>query len=399
MANTYKQVVGTLVRVTKHGRTYHASVPDGTLVEGIENYALRNAYKSGSALKLTQAANGKVQWRKVPLSEWTKLTPKSEREDIGFMTATSTPQNHDEFITFLRNASSLKPHRLKMAELKWRYIVRCAMKGDNLMFLGPSGCGKTMSVYAVSHVLNRPFYYFNMGATQDPRGALIGNTHFSPEKGTYVAESKFIQAIQEENAIILLDEISRAHPDASNILMTVLDKAQRYLRIDEKPGSPVIKVNKTVSFFLTANVGSEYTGTRTMDRALFDRCKVVEVEPLSLDDELELLTESYPTADSKILRAIAEIACETRAEVRSESPKVDTIISTRVTLEMADMINDSFTLEEAAEICIYPFFSEAGGQDSPRSFMKKVVQKHLPVAKNTKEKVTTEDNGDNKTPW
>ena len=131
------------------------------------------------------------------------------------------------------------------------------MKGDNLMFLGPSGCGKTMSVYAVKQVLDRPFFYFNMGATQDPRGALIGNTHFKPEVGTYVAESEFVKAIQTDNAIVLLDEISRAHPDASNILMTVLDKAQRYLRLDEKPESPVIKVNPSVSFFLTANVGSE----------------------------------------------------------------------------------------------------------------------------------------------
>lgn len=377
MANSYDQPIGTIVRVTKSGRKYSALTPDNTVVTGIETYALRHAYKAGTALELTEIANKKLQWRQVPMSNWSALNPTGNFT----MNVLPLPENNEEFVAFLRNAAALKPSNLKMSELKWRHIIRTAMRGDNLMFLGPSGCGKTMSAYAVASVLKRPLHYFNMGATQDPRSTLIGNTHFSPTSGTYVAESAFVQAIQQENAIILLDEISRAHPDASNILMTVLDKMQRYLRLDEKPGSPVVHVNKTVSFFLTANVGSEYTGTRTMDRALIDRCKLVEVEPLDLNDEVDLLSESFPNVRDIFIRAIAEIAVETRKEVVSESPKVDTIISTRVTKEMAEMLFDGFTLEEAAQICIYPYFSDAGGAESQRSFMKKLVQKHIPVIK------------------
>ena len=37
---------------------------------------------------------------------------------------------------------------------------------------------------------------------------------------------------------------------------------------------------------------------------------------------------------------------------------------------------DGFTLAEAAEVCIYPFFDEDGGVDSERTFMKQVVQKY-----------------------
>ncbi|KKK43037.1 hypothetical protein LCGC14_3169070, partial [marine sediment metagenome] len=100
---------------------------------------------------------------------------------------------------------------------------------------------------------------------------LIGNTHYDNSAGTFFGEALFVKAIQTPGAIILLDELSRAHDDASNILMTVLDENQRYLRIDEMPETPTIAVAEGVVFLATANVGNEYTGTRVMDRALLDR--------------------------------------------------------------------------------------------------------------------------------
>jgi MoxR-like ATPase len=136
------------------------------------------------------------------------------------------------------------------------------------MMTGPAGCGKTMAAKSLVNALDRPEFYFNLGATQDPRSTLIGNTHFSKEDGTYFTESEFVRAIQTENAVILLDELSRAHPEAWNILMTVLDQGQRYLRLDEADGSPTVKVAKGVCFIATANIGNEYTSTRVIDKAL-----------------------------------------------------------------------------------------------------------------------------------
>ncbi|NCX06127.1 MAG: hypothetical protein EBW68_10165, partial [Actinobacteria bacterium] len=98
-----------------------------------------------------------------------------------------------------------------------------------------------------------------------PRGTLIGNTHFSKDAGTYFNESAFVKAIQTPNTVILLDEVSRAHPEAWNILMTVLDPGQRYLRLDEAINSPTIKVHPTCAFIGTANIGSEYTSVRVSD--------------------------------------------------------------------------------------------------------------------------------------
>ena len=108
------------------------------------------------------------------------------------------------------------------------------------MMTGPAGCGKTMAAKSLVDALDRPNFYFNLGATQDPRATLIGNVHYNKAKGTYFSESLFVKAITTENAVILLDELSRAHPDAWNILMTVLDEGQRYLRLDEAEGQSTI---------------------------------------------------------------------------------------------------------------------------------------------------------------
>jgi ATP-dependent protease Clp ATPase subunit len=41
---------------------------------------------------------------------------------------------------------SLKPEHLFMGELKWKYLVRSALRGKNILLLGPAGQGKTLAV-------------------------------------------------------------------------------------------------------------------------------------------------------------------------------------------------------------------------------------------------------------
>ncbi len=283
---------------------------------------------------------------------------------------------HEVVKTFIHSSAALKPKTLIMSDLKWKYLVRSAMRGRNIMMTGPAGTGKTIAAKHLVQALDRPDFYFNLGATQDPRATLIGNTHFSKEDGTYFSESLFVKAIQTENAVILLDELSRAHPEAWNILMTVLDLNQRYLRLDEKDGAPTIKVAPGVSFIATANVGNEYTSTRVMDRALMDRFITIEMDSLDKDMEFALLKMKYPMADEKSLDAIAEIGSITRKEVRQANPKLTSALSTRAAVELASLIYDGFTLAEAAEVAIYPFFSEDGGVDSERTYVKQLVQKY-----------------------
>ena len=260
--------------------------------------------------------------------------------------------------------------------LKWKYLIRSAVRGKNIMMTGPTGCGKTLAAQSLVKSLNRPDFYFNLGATQDPRATLIGNTHFNKEKGTFFSESAFVKAISTPNAIILLDEISRAHPEAHNILMTVLDYGQRYLRLDEAEGSPIVKVANGVTFIATANIGNEYTATRVIDRAMMDRFSIIEMDQLNTDEEANLLAIKFPGVDSNQIKSIAEIADQTRKEVKQSIPKLTTTISTRASVEITSLLADGFTLAEAAEVCIYPFFSNDGGAESERTYVKQIVQKY-----------------------
>ena len=285
------------------------------------------------------------------------------------------PTEHAEVMNFIHSSYSLKPKGLMMTELKWKYLIRSAVRGKNIMMTGPAGCGKTMAAKAVVNSLDRPDFYFNLGATQDPRSTLVGNTHFDKDKGTFFAQSLFVEAIQTPNAVILLDELSRAHPDAWNILMTVLDYGQRYLRLDEADGSDTIKVADGVTFVATANIGNEYTSTRVMDKALMDRFTIVEMDVLSEEDESTLLNYMFPNVDSVVLGNVAKIASLTRAESNSETARITSGISTRTTVELCGLLYDGFSLQEASEVSIYPQYDGTGGVDSERTFVKQIVQK------------------------
>jgi nitric oxide reductase NorQ protein len=342
---------------------------------GVGSVLRKKAHQSGNALKSVVNSNGKKQWRQVDISEYNMLVkPLKENGEVNI----EATNEHSELLRIIHEDSiKLKPENLIIKDIKWKYLIRSAVRGKNIMMTGPAGCGKTMAAKFLVTQLQRPDFYFNLGSTQDPRATLVGNTQFNKETGTYFSESAFVKAIKTPNAIILLDELSRAHPDAWNILMTVLDQNQRYLRLDEAEGSPIVKVAEGVTFIATANIGNEYTATRVLDRAILDRFVTIEMDVLNANEEFELLQKMYPDVNSDDLRGVAEIAHNTREVSRSEVAKLSNMISTRASVEMAGLLYDGFSLMEAAEVAILPFFSNDGGLESERTYVKQLVQKYV----------------------
>jgi MoxR-like ATPase len=285
----------------------------------------------------------------------------------------------DDFLKFIHNeAKDLKPQMLFMNELKWKYLIRNIIRGKNIMMTGPAGCGKTMAAKAAANSIEGyTMEIFNLGSTQDPRATLIGNTQFDTKKGTVFSPSPFVQAIQTPNTVIVLDEITRAHPEAHNILMSVLDAGQRYLRLDEASDSPVVKVAEGVSFIASANIGNEYTATRQLDRAIVDRFQIIEMDTLTKDEETNLLQMMYPSINISSIQSVAEITSMTRSEVKKETPQLTNALSTRTAVEIGSLLYDGFTLEDAAEITIYPLFDDAGGAQSERTYIRQFVQKFV----------------------
>tara|TARA_B100000287_G_scaffold24102_1_gene23487 strand:+ start:160 stop:1308 length:1149 start_codon:yes stop_codon:yes gene_type:complete len=365
----------TIVKIEKSGNRFNAWDQNGVKrTSEILTSTRKSAFNAGMALEQRVGKGGRIYWWKVPMSQFdsmgsTYTTPPSSDVEI--------PSEHEEVMNFISTSYKLKPKDLVMKELKWKYLIRSAIRGKNIMMTGQAGCGKTLAAKSLINSLDRESFYFNLGSTQDPRSTLIGNTHFDSKKGTYFSESLFVKAIQTPNSIILLDELTRAHPDAWNILMSVLDYGQRYLRLDEKDGSDTIKVSEGVTFVATANIGNEYTATRQLDKALMDRFTTIEMDLLNEEEEFGLLRYMFPSVDETLVSNVSKISHMTRMESLNDNPRISSGISTRTSVEIVSLLFDGFTLEESADITIYPQYDSSGGVDSERTFVKQIVQKFV----------------------
>jgi hypothetical protein len=285
-----------------------------------------------------------------------------------------------QIVELLTQAHVLKPKDLVISDLKWKYLLWAVYRQRNILFVGHTRCGKTKAILSAGKALDRKVFTFNLGSTQDARATLIGNIGFKRETGTYFASSEFVQAIQTENAIVLLDELTRANHDAWNILMPVLDPTLRFLRLDEEK-SDVVKVGN-VCIAATANIGSEYTATKVLDKAMAARFPVkVEMLPLTRDELLHLVGVLYPNLSvtkGSLIWQLCDIAHKTVEELKKDEARLTSLIPTGAIVEMAQLALDGFTLEEIAEMAIYPDFPDEGGADSERTYIKQIVEGYIP---------------------
>ena len=359
----YKRAVSAANNPTKY--CFKVRVK-GNLSEGSVEYGRNPGENFNGAEPVTNfnRPNGGLEQYEMKVTPQTEVAEKPVEENV---------------LNFIHNESEgLKPQMLFMNPLKWKYLIRNIIRGKNIMMTGPAGCGKTMAAKAAANSIEGyTMEIFNLGSTQDPRATLIGNTQFDTKKGTVFSPSPFVKAIQTPNTVIVLDEISRAHPEAHNILMSVLDAGQRYLRLDEAADSPVVKVADGVSFIASANIGNEYTSTRQLDRAIVDRFTIIEMDTLTADEESSLLQMMYPSVDNGVLSNVAQITSMTRNDLKKETPTISNALSTRSAVEIGSLLYDGFSLAEAAEITIYPLFDDAGGAQSERTFIKQYVQKYV----------------------
>lgn len=248
----------------------------------------------------------------------------------------------------------------------WHLLVRNIKSRINTMLVGPSGCGKTELIMLACKKLGIPCKVYDMGAMQDPISGLLG-VHRLGKNGESVFDyARFTEDIQQE-CVIVLDEINRARE--LNLLFPCLD-SRRTLPVEIAGGKDVrsIAVNPKCCFFATANVGSEYTGTMSMDRALVGRFFPMELEYMPCTEEAKVLARrcGIGANDAANIVAVAQT-------VRSLYGKqeLSCSLSTRETLSAARLVSDGWSALDAMELTFLPLF-EGTKTDGERSIVSKI---------------------------
>lgn len=298
-----------------------------------------------------------------------------------------TTRNPDEIRDFLEDCYDHKPDDLWMEESTWRKLVWAVLRGENTLMTGPTGFGKTKAATDVARAFDRPFYKFPLGQSQDPQLTFLG-TREAEDGTTTFSDSEFVEAIQTPNAVVLLDELSRATPDGWNILMAPLDPDKRYLRIDASRDGRQIDVHPTVTFIGTANIGVNYTSTRTMDLALLNRFEKIEMDIPDKTQEYNLLAgELFEDAVSNgyikpdEIEALTRIAEDTREACWGEGAQTELTkaVSTRDLCQCCKMLRDGLGIWEVVRTRIFTIYPDEGGSNNPRSFVERLSEGYLPA--------------------
>lgn len=253
----------------------------------------------------------------------------------------------------------------------WYLLIRNVLKGENTLLIGPTGSGKTEIVSYVAKALSKELSIQDMGTIQDAQSALLGVHRLNKEGHSDFDFAPFVGHVQKEG-IVLLDELNRAPLSAANILFPCLDK-RRYLPIDiaNGEGERSITINEKCVFFATANLGSEYSGTTQIDRALLDRFFPVELTYPSEKAEIAVLMHRTGV-NEKVAKSIVKVSSTIRTQFKNE--ELSNAISVRHTLLVASLIKDGFDVVTALTKVIMPLFEDGmDGATSERTKIKSII--------------------------
>ena len=257
----------------------------------------------------------------------------------------------------------------------------------SFLFLGPTGTGKTEMARLLSDNLDMPLLKYDMSEYQEKHNlsSLIGAPpgYVGFEDGNVGVGKLISDLTKNPYSIILFDEIEKAHPDISNVLLQMLDEG----RVTGSNGKEV-KVKNCI-IILTSNLGSQASEQNRVgfgdqakagedDKAVKEFfkpelrnrldmiSKFVKLEPLAVKKIvvkfLDELKHSVTEKDIKLefteslINHIADVGYDDKMGARPLARKIDELIKVPLSKKILfenlqgksleiDWVNDAITID------------------------------------------------------
>lgn len=345
-----------------------AGIPNGYIPNDIDNF--RKAFQEGwtlgelldpeNIMKSTSMADYavKLATKQIPLPEKFQASGASYIDMLLSDKKNRIPKDKDGF---------------HVEEKIWKQIVWALNRRCNTLLVGPTGSGKTELIKLLCERTGTACTVIQMGSITDPTEQLVGKMDIdSLTGGTVFDWADFAQAIQKPG-VIILDEVNRIPKNGENVLFSCLDRSRELSASGAKSSDKrTIKVHPDCCFMATANIGDQYTGTKTIDAAIMTRFNVkVETEylPQKTEEKILMSREGINADDAKNIAFVAN-----KIRTMANKRDIQTSISMRETLTCANMVKDGFSVKEAMELVFLPMYDKGEDPDDPRSERAQVKQ-------------------------
>lgn len=197
---------------------------------------------------------------------------------------------------------------------------------------GPTGCGKTTAVERLAAARGKRL--FSWQAHSDSTVEEVRGQQGLRDGSTFFQDGPLVRAVREGGWLVA-EEVNLCRPGVVTYLNTVLDDTR--LIVIPETGEELRVPDDFLAFFCVNECG--YSGTRQMNAALKDRCRVIECNYLPPETEAKALRlrlrERYGVEIARIdAQRVAETA-ELIREARSRG-SVDFDLSFRTLVLWAD---------------------------------------------------------------
>jgi len=220
-------------------------------------------------------------------------------------------------------------------------VARAGLKSltkpvGSFLFLGPTGCGKTETARQLAKTLGVELIRFDMSEYQEKHSIakLIGSPPgYVGYEDSNMGGGMFINEVEKNpHAVVLFDEIEKAHRDVSNMLLQVMD----YGTVTGSNGKKADCRN--ITLIMTSNLGAEAMernniGFGPSERSGEDDNALKKFFPPEFRNRLDAVIKfdklAEPTMKSIVKKFLLELntmTIEKNVEVNATDPAIDYLV-------------------------------------------------------------------------